>query len=151
MNYSASIEIPASRAKVFEWLRDSTRLRQWVPNLEEDELLHDAGGGGVGTRFRQVYVENGRRMEMEGEVVAFEQDRYLACDIHGKLFNLWVDYRLERANLGTRLTQTAKITFNNFVLRLIGRLMAGAMRKKSAEQATTQLEKLRELIEAEGR
>ena len=150
MEYEATAEIDAPRERVFAWLRDSERLKQWIPNLVEDEVVADVRGGGVGTRFRQVYIENDRRMEMTGEVVAFEPNRRLACDISGAMFDLHVDYRLERIARGTKITQNARLKFRNPVFRIIAAIAGKAMRRKSAEQAQAQFAKLAALIAAEG-
>ena len=59
------IEAPA--ATVFLWLEDNERLLKWVPNLVEDEALLETPEK-VGSKFRQVFLEKGKRMEMTGEI-----------------------------------------------------------------------------------
>src|SRR5688572_4787701 len=58
-----TIDIGAPPATVFKWIHEAPRNKLWLPNLAEAEVLHSEPGG-VGSTFRQLYVENGRRIEM---------------------------------------------------------------------------------------
>ena len=148
MNTSFTIDIDAPPATVFKWIHDSERNLQWLPNLVEAEVLH-AEPGGVGSRFRHVYVENGRRMEMTGVVTVYEQDRYLACEIKGP-FELHVDYQLENVDGGrTRVTQHSAVQFNGAMMKLIGMLMRPMMRKMAAKNSQDSFGKLKQLVEAD--
>jgi uncharacterized protein YndB with AHSA1/START domain len=147
MKYTYSIEINAPPARVFPWINDGERLKQWIPNLVENEQL-EVSAGTVGSTFRQVYLERGRRMEMHGKVTRFEQNRRLTAEIGGDLFDLLVDYRLEDIGGCTRLTQDSTITFKNAVMRLVTKLMGPFMRKATAQQAEAGFGKLKRLAES---
>src|SRR5690606_9716786 len=140
--------IDAPPAKVFKWIYDSEHNLQWLPNLVEVEVL-DAKPGGVGSMFRQVYLENGRRMEMTGTVVAYEHDRHLACDIQGSAFDLHVDYRLEDLGGRTRLTQQSTVRFKNVAMKIMGLVLKPMMRKMSARQNAAAFSKLKQCIAAD--
>ena len=118
MKDSYTLEIAAPPAKVFALINDSDSQKQWIPNLVEDERLTITDEV-VGSTFRQVYLENGRRSEMEGEVVVYLPDEYLACEIRGKAFDLVVDYTLEDLGGRTKLTQNVEILFKSVPLKLI--------------------------------
>src|SRR5262245_20481637 len=121
MKNTYSLEIDAPIERVFAWVYESDRNKQWLPNLVESEVLVTVPEG-KGSKFRQVYVENGRRMEMVGEVVGFERNRYLACALSGAAFGVDVDYRLEDLGRGrTRLTQTSEVRFGSPVMKIIGK------------------------------
>ena len=101
------IDAPAST--VFLWLEDDERLRQWIPNLAEDEPLIETPEK-VGSRFRQVFLENGKEMEMIGEITRFLQDERLQVFMTGKMFDLDVDYVLKPLSTEqTELTQESEI------------------------------------------
>ncbi len=142
-----TIDIDAPRAKVFKWIYDADYNRQWLPNLVEAEVLN-AEPNGIGSKFRQVYDENGRRMEMTGTVTAYEQDRYLACEISGP-FTLNVDYRLEDVGGRTRVTQHSDVQFTSVVMKLIGVLLKPMMRKLAAKNAGNSFAKLKQCVEAD--
>ena len=59
MKNTYTLEIAAPPERVFNWIYDGDRLLQWLPNLVENEVLR-AERNGIGSRFRQIYVENGR-------------------------------------------------------------------------------------------
>lgn len=139
------IDAPAST--VFLWLEDDERLRQWIPNLAEDEPLVETPEK-VGSRFRQVFLENGKEMEMIGEITRFLQDERLQVFMTGKMFDLDVDYVLKPLSTEqTELTQESEIKMKGF-FKLMTPLMilmskfsknnpqaaAHAMLKEMAEQ-----------------
>ena len=90
MKNSTTIDIGAPPDRVFYWLDDAQRVMQWLPNIVENEDL-EVTENRVGSTLRQVYLENGRRMEMHGVVTGYEPNRRLACDITGDVFDLSVD------------------------------------------------------------
>lgn len=148
MRNTATIDIDAPPATVFKWIHDADLNKQWLPNLVESTIVHSEPGM-VGNRFHQVYLENGRRMEMDGVVTAYEQDRYLACEITGP-FHLTVDYRLDNLGGRTRVTQNSEIRFKGGVLmKLIGALMGPVMRKMSQKNSGNAFRKLKQLAEAD--
>ena len=149
MKNTGTVQINAPRARVFELINDPELIKQWITNLVENEVTVD-NGGGVGSKFRQVYLENGRNMEMEGEVTGFDQDRHLACHIRGKAFDLKVDYQLEDASGGTLLTQNSEVIFNSVPMKIIGFAMKPMMKKMSRKSLDDQFTKLKELAEAGG-
>ena len=141
-----SIDIDAPPARVFPWIYASERNRQWLPNLVEAEVL-EALPGETGSTFRQVYVENGRRMEMLGTVTGYEQDRYLACEITGP-FSLRVDYRLHDLGGRTRVTQNSEVVMTGF-MKIIGLLLKPMMKKMAANNAANAFARLKQLVESE--
>ncbi|MDP7015393.1 MAG: SRPBCC family protein [Pirellulaceae bacterium] len=131
MKTTFTIDIDAPPSKVFYWLTDSDRLLEWVPNLIEHEEIENLDGV-VGSTDRHVYLENDRRTEMEGVVVAYEQDERVATELRSKGFMLFLDYRLEDLGGSTRLTQDCDVVFRGF-FKIIGICM-GRLVKKGAEQ-----------------
>jgi hypothetical protein len=109
----------------------------------------EARPGGTGSTFRQVYLENGRRIEMLGIVTAYEQDRYLACDIRSDVFDLAVDYRLDEVSGRTRLTQNSKLQFKGLAMRLMGAFLKPMMRRMTAKQYGDAFAKLKACIAAD--
>jgi uncharacterized protein YndB with AHSA1/START domain len=146
MKNTHTLRIDAPPARVFELINDSESLKQWIPNLIENEQLTTTKDR-VGSTFRQVYLENGKRMEMTGEVVAFEQDRHLACKIEGKAFDLIVDYSLRDVSGQTELTQHSEVVFKSVPMKILSTLMKPLIRKASRDQLSKQFAKLKELAE----
>jgi len=123
--------IDAPAEIVFLWLEDNERLLKWVPSLVEDEALTELPEK-VGSRFRQVFLENGRKMEMTGEITAYSENERIRVLMSGKMFDLDVDYILTALPENqTELTQNSQITFKGF-LKLMGPVM-GLMSKLSSK------------------
>ncbi len=147
MKSSLSIEIDASPERVFCWLEDAERVMQWVPNIVENENL-EVTEEKVGSTFRQVYVENGRRMEMFGLITEYEPNRQWNLEIDGSGFKLFLEYRLEDLGGRTRLTQDTDIQFKG-LFKIIGLIMAPLLRKSSRKQHEDSFQKLKNLAESE--
>jgi uncharacterized protein YndB with AHSA1/START domain len=148
MHNTFTTEIDAPPAKVFKWIYDKDCNLQWLPNLVEATMV-DEKPGGVGSTFRQIYLENGRRIEMRGVVTAYEQDRYLACDIRSDAIDLVVEYRLDDLGSRTRVTQNSRLGFKGIAMKIAGVLLNPMMRRMSARQYSIAFDKLRACIAAD--
>ncbi len=133
---------------VFPWLEDNDRIKQWVPNLIEDEALVETPEK-VGSKFRQVFLEQGKRMEMTGEITAYTENERMRVDMAGEMFDLDVDYTLVAlSSTQTEVTQDSVIKFKGF-MKIFAPIMA-LMAKFSSNNAQDQAhQKLKELAEAE--
>jgi uncharacterized protein YndB with AHSA1/START domain len=147
MNNAYTTEIDAPPAKVFRWIYEADRNLQWLPNIVEAEVLTREPGH-VGSTFRQVYVENGRRMEMTGTVTAYEQDRRVASHLKGP-FDLYVDYRLEDLGGRTRLTLHSEVRTNGAMTKIVGTLLRPMMRKMAMKNYETSSGNLKRCIAAD--
>ncbi len=148
MKTSKTTLIDAPAATVFLWLEDNDRLRQWVPNLIEDEPLVETPEK-VGSKFRQVFLENGRRMEMVGEITEFVENERLRVDITGKMFDLDADYVLVAlSETRTELTQNTEIKFKGMMM-LFAPIMVLMSKLSSNDPQADAHEKLKAMAEAE--
>ena len=141
-----SLEIDAPPQRVFAWLGDSERALQWVPNLVESEDLAVTENK-IGSTFRHVYVERGRRMEMQGAVTAYERDRRFACELRGEMFDLTVNYALEDLGGRTRLTQESETRFRGLPMKILGVLLTPLMRRAARRNLDDTFLKLKRLAE----
>ena len=106
--------IDAPAEIVFLWLEDSDRLKQWVPNLVQDESIVETPQK-IGSKFRQVFVEKGRTMEMTGEITEYVENGLLRVIMTGDMFGLDVGYRLKSlSDAQTEVTQDTQIKFKGF-------------------------------------
>jgi uncharacterized protein YndB with AHSA1/START domain len=142
-----TIEIDAAPEAVFRFLDNPDNGMKWLPNITENENLEETDEK-VGSRFRQVYVENGRRMEMFGTITEYEQDRRMAMEITGDLFDLDVDYRLEDLDGRTKVIQNSEVHFKG-MMKIMGFFMGLFSKLSSKKREDPSFAKLKELIEAE--
>jgi|GEM_PF-1727470 len=148
MKTSKTTIIDAPAKIVFLWLEDKDRLRQWIPSLVEDEPLVETPEK-IGSKFRQVYLENGKEMEMTGEITAYVQDECLRAYITGKMFDLDVDYILKStSDTQTELTQDSEIKLKGF-FKVMWPLMALMSKLSKKDPQAEAHARLKEMAEAE--
>ena len=142
--------IDAPAANVFIWLEDTDKMKQWLPNLVEDTPLTETPDK-IGSRFKQVYHERGKDMEMIGEITAYKENERMRAYITADMFDLDVDYHLKPlGEAQTELTQYTKISFKGFI-KIMSPLMV-LMSKVSKKDLTAEAHLvLKELCEAEYR
>jgi hypothetical protein len=111
--------------------------------LVESEPLDD-GPPAVGSRFRDVFEDLGRRVELEAEVVELEPPRLLAVHLVSDVFEATSTSRLEPAGGGTRLRAEIETTYT----ALAARLLAPAVTHHAQKRLEADLARLKELVEA---
>ena len=100
---------------VFLYLEDSDRLKRWVPNLVEDESIVETPEK-TGSKFRQVFLERGKTMEMTGEITDYVENELERVIMAGDMFGLDVGYRLKfLSEAQTEVTQETQIKFKGFM------------------------------------
>jgi len=140
--------IDAPAAIVFLWLEGNERIKQWVPNLVEDEALIETPEK-VGSRFQQVFLENGKRMEMIGEITDYIENERMRVIMTGDMFDLDVDYILkELSDNQTELTQNSQIHFKGF-LKIMAPIMILMSKISSKDPQAEAHAKLKAMAEAE--
>ena len=148
MKTSVTTIIDAPAKMVFLWLEDDERLKKWIPNLIEDEALLETPEK-VGSKFRQVFLENGKEMEMIGEITEYDLDERMRVYITGKMFDLDVDYILKPlSDSQTELTQDSEITLKGF-FKIMWPLMALMSKLGKKDPQAEAHARLKEFAEAE--
>jgi uncharacterized protein YndB with AHSA1/START domain len=77
LRYESSIIIDCPVDKVFEYMQDIDREREWQPNLREAEQTPE-GEPGIGTRRRYVSEFMGKRFENVYVNTVYEPNRRVA-------------------------------------------------------------------------
>ncbi|NNC37999.1 MAG: hypothetical protein EX271_11300 [Acidimicrobiales bacterium] len=148
MKTTSNITIEAPASLVFLWLEDADRLKQWVPNLIEDEALVETPEK-VGSKFRQVFSERGKEMVMIGEITEYIENERMRVDICGDMFDLDLQYSFKAEGAArTHLTQETSIKFKGMMKLLtpIFAVMNIFMGSKAQDEA---LSRMKQLAEAE--
>ena len=112
---------------------------------QESEPLTD-GEPGVGTRYRDVFVDHGQRIELEAEVVRYEPPRYLEVSLRGRRRR--GDEQPEARGgrrRGTRLTALIETEYTKRLLRM----MAGVVTRHAQQRLESDLAELKRIVEAE--
>jgi len=148
MKISITTEIRNTPEKIFYWLEDPTRAREWMASVSKTEIIKQAPGM-VGTTFREFVEENGQGTEMRGVVTDFVPPKRLAFHLEGDYNTVEVSYVLEPKGELTLLSQHADVHFKGS-LRLVSIFFGSLFRKKIINQSRNEFAKLKELCEQDG-
>jgi uncharacterized protein YndB with AHSA1/START domain len=130
IEFGFPIDVDRPPHEVFAYLTDPGNLREWQGTHEAEQLTD--GPVGPGTRFREVHLLMGRRLESITEVSAYEPDRRFAVRIVSGPTPIDGRWELEpRAGGGTRLHFSASGAPRP---RLLAPLMKVALRRQFRRQ-----------------
>jgi uncharacterized protein YndB with AHSA1/START domain len=141
----ATVEIAASAARVFPWLVESNQRCRWMGKLVESEQLTD-GPPQVGARFRDIFEDHGRRIELEAEVTALRPEELLQVRLRSKAFEATTTQRLEEQNGVTRLHTEIETRY----IIPGARFLAGLVSRHAQRQLEADLAGLKQLVEQAG-
>jgi uncharacterized protein YndB with AHSA1/START domain len=144
-------EIDRPPAEVWPWIVEGDRLEQWVGWLTEVYDL-TPGTDGVGARRKWVMIDptmNNRRVEIAGEVTAYDPERLSTMAIESPgMFSGTASYALTDLGAGrTRIEYTSEFRMQSW----LGRLFEPLVTPQASRKAVDDLARLRQLIEAEPR
>jgi uncharacterized protein YndB with AHSA1/START domain len=134
--------IAAPPDRVFPWLVGSEPRLRWMGALVESEPLTD-GPPEAGSRFRDVFEDHGRRIELEAELAQVDPPRSLVVDLVADAFEASISQQLEEEGVATHLTTVIETTYTG----LAARLVAGLVSRHAQQQLEEDLDRLRRLVE----
>lgn len=124
------VDAPADR--VFKTVADITWFSQAVPRIVKVDFLSDTKTG-IGTRFRETRLMNGKPAITELEVTEYKQNERvrIVADSHGTVWDTLFIVSPESAR--TKLTLAMEARAHKLLPSLINPLIRGAI-KKAVEQ-----------------
>ena len=143
MHSIASIEIDRPIDEVFTYTNE--KVAEWSLTVVEDEVIEDKDG--VGTTFRCVTEERGRRMEFAGVVTAWEPPEKSAISLTGKSFNIEAEYRFKDLGGSTRVTQESTVSGKGLV-KIVFLLFGWLMNKQGCKAVEKELRSLKSKLES---
>ncbi len=146
MESRLSVDINRPIAEVFEY--STNNLAEWSITCVEDEVIEEKPGM-VGTTFRVVTEDRGRRMVFQGVVTAHEPPHRNAVHLDGDQFDIDVEYLFEEIASGTRVTQHSVVRGKGF-FKVFFVLMGWLMSRAGCKAQESELASLKEHCEARG-
>jgi uncharacterized membrane protein len=143
MKQQASIEIGRPINEVFAYTND--HVPEWSLTVVEDEVV-DEKPDGVGTTFRCVTEDHGKRMEFDGVVTRRDPPTLSAIHMAGKQFDIDAEYTFEDLGDRTRVTLLSTVTPKGF-LKVVFLLFGWAMNKAGCKAMQNELDNLKRLLE----
>ena len=144
MRNEGSVEIDRPIEDVFRLTLEN--VADWSIIVIEDEVLEDKDDGGVGTTFRTVTEEHGKRMEFQGVVKRYEPPHLSAVHLAGKAFDLDIEYRFEDLSGRTRVTQESSVTPKGW-MKVFFFLCGWMMNKASCKALENEFNSLKKFCE----
>lgn len=147
MQTEISVEIDAPIAQVFDF--SINNLTEWSTLIVDDTVINETPEV-VGSTFRIVTEERGRRMEFEGVVTHHDPPNAQSVFLKNDMFDLDVEYRFEDLGGRTRLTQGSTVHAKGF-LKVMFSLFGWAMKKSGRESGVSELNNLKRILEERDR
>jgi len=144
MQTELSVEIDRPIAEVFDYTTNN--VAEWSRTVVEQEVLEEKPEG-VGTTFRVVTEERGRRMEFQGVVTRHEPPTASTVVLRGDQFDIEAAYLFEDLSGRTRVTQRATVNARG-IFRAFLFLFGWIMRKGSCKAQELELASLKRRLEA---
>ena len=145
MKISYNLDISGHAEEVFHWLDDPERARIWMSSVSSYELLSKPSGM-VGTTFREIVEEDGRRTEMRGVIMGYMPNQSISFHLEGKFNAVDVEYRFEEVENRTRLTLDSDIRFKS-LMRVLSIFIKPKIKKKVFKQLSAEFTVLKDLCE----
>ena len=143
MRNEASVEIDSPIVDVFRLTNE--HLAEWSIVVVEDEVI-DEKPEGVGTTFRTVAEDHGKRMEFQGVVTRHDPPHVSAVRLTGDMFDIETEYTFEDLSGRTRVTQTADVTGKGF-FKWFMLLFGWMMNKSNCKAGENELNSLKTFCE----
>ncbi len=143
MNQQASVEISRPIEEVFEYTNNN--VAEWSTTVVENEVIEEKAEG-VGTTFRCVTGDHGRRMEFQGVVTRHHPPNASAIHLTGQHFDIDAVYLFEDLGGSTRVTQQSSVTPKGF-LKVVFFLFGRMMNKVGCKALQNELNNLKRLLE----
>ncbi|MEX2186379.1 MAG: SRPBCC family protein [Pirellulales bacterium] len=146
MKNEGSIEIDRPINEVFRLTND--HVAEWSIIVVENEML-DEKPGGVGSTFRTVTEDNGKRREFQGVVTRHDPPRASAMRMTGDMFDIEAEYFFEELSGRTRVTQQCSVAGKGF-FKVFLFLFGWLMNKSNCKATMKELESLKRFCEQGG-
>ncbi len=137
------VEIGAPSASVFPWLVEPDRLRRWISGFVGSEPI-GPGEVHIGSRSRDVIEAEGRRIEVETEIVELRPGERLGVRITSSSHE-----QLDTYDLETRDGMTELIYRSDMRMRGLARLLGPLITRQIRARAEKDLATLKQVVEAD--
>ncbi len=143
MHNEASIEIDRPIDEVFRLTNE--HVAEWSIIVIEDEVLSRTPEG-VGTTFRTVTEDQGKRMEFQGVITQHDPPHVNAIRLTGTMFDIETKFTFEEHSGRTRVTQTASVTGKGF-FKFFMFVFGWMMNRSHCEASKNELDSLKRFCE----
>ena len=137
-----AVEVAVRPDIAFALVDDLPRTKEWLPPCTALEKV-SPGPNTVGDRLRYTFKQGGTTSTMDGEILARIPNEHLKCVYFDAQFEVMVDFRVESASGGAKLTHTISITPKKLLVKILSPLIRLGL-KSQTRQAMANLKAILE-------
>ena len=112
---------------VFPWIAEPEKAMQWQKNVKRGEIMVRTPQM-VGTTFKETIEENGRSLDMRGEITQYAENSRIAFHLESRIHVVDVSYSVEGVNGQTRVSVLAGIRWK-FPMNVASLFLGGGCRE----------------------
>lgn len=145
MKIACDVDISCKPKDIFPWVANPGKAKKWQKNVKGGEIIKKTKEI-VGTKFRETMEENGKTLEMQGEIINYEQDKSIGFHLESKMHKVDVKYVVEDRGKSSKFTMEADIRWK-FPMSVISLFIGGKIREGIGNQTKSELAELKRLCE----
>mgnify|MGYP001765449356 CR=1 FL=1 len=147
MRIAGEIVIAKAPQAVFPWIAEPEKAMRWQKNVKGGEIITSTPGM-VGTTFKETMEEDGRALEMRGEITQYAENRAIAFHLESRIHRVDVTYSLEGCEGQTKAGVRADIRWK-FPMNVVSLFLGKRMERELAAQVAGELRDLKAMCESE--
>lgn len=139
--------IPRPPEAVFPWIAEPEKAMRWQKNVKGGEIIVSTPDM-VGTTFTETIEENGRSLDMRGEITQWAENRSIAFHLESRIHRVDVTYSLEGFEGQTKVGVRADIGWK-FPMSVVSFFLGKRMARGLAAQVDGELQDLKSICGSE--
>lgn len=132
---------------VFPWIAEPEKAMQWQKNVKHGDIIVRTPQT-VGTTFKETIQENGRSLDMRGEITQYAENSRIAFHLESRIHVVDVCYTVEGVDGQTRISVLAGIRWK-FPMNVVSLFLRRKMERGLAGQVDAELLDLKTICENE--
>ena len=146
MNILVAINISCKPEEVFPWIEDEEKAMYWQKKVKRGEIINKTEER-IGTKFIEEIEENGKSLEMRGEIINYIQNKLISFRLESKIHRVRVSFSISGDEKKTRLVSESNIHWK-FPMSIFSLFFASKIRKNIVQQINAEFSELKKLCES---
>ena len=143
IHYSNEILKPAE--VVFPWIAEPVKAMEWQKNVKGGEIITKSPEV-IGTTFREEIEEDGKKLEMEGVITNFIENKKIDFHLESKIHIVDISYSIEGYDKKSIMLIDAKIKWK-FPMNIMSFLFGNRIKKRIINQLESEFLELKNICE----
>lgn len=117
---------------VFPWIAEPEKAMKWQKEVKGGDIIINKPEK-IGTTFREIIEEDGNRLEMQGMITKYVENKIIGFHLESKIHEFDVSYSLEEINRASRISVEVVIKWKfpmNIISLFFGKRMEKALHGK---------------------